>query len=94
MAGLVVRGRCATGGTDMNDDQLREFYQESSAQAVPSDLGPCVSADQLRALVDKVGSVADRLKHLDHVMSCADCHRDFELLRSIAAAERADVPPG
>ena len=43
-------------------------------------------------LVDRLGSEADRLDTLDHVMACAECRRDFELLRAVREARDEAAP--
>ena len=69
----------------MSVARLQELY----AQALARRTGPaegCVPPEELLALVRKQGDEARRLQTLDHVMGCADCHREFELLRALEAA--------
>ena len=47
--------------------------------------------EAIAALVRREGPEEARLATLDHVMSCADCRRDFDLLRAV---ERAGVESG
>ncbi len=47
--------------------------------------------EAIAALVRREGPEEGRLATLDHVMSCADCRRDFDLLRAV---ERAGVEGG
>jgi hypothetical protein len=57
----------------------------------------CPLPEAVLALVRREGSEDARLATLDHVMSCADCRAEFDLLRSIelAAAEAgAAARPG
>lgn len=76
----------------MSDDQIRKAYQAGLARAVPAERAGCVSPDDLQALIDGVGGETDRLRRLDHVMSCAECHREFALLQSIASADDTSRP--
>lgn len=48
----------------------------------------CPSPEALLALVRREGPEAERLATLDHVMTCQECGRDFELLRAIEKAGR------
>ena len=51
--------------------------------------GPgCASPEAILGLVRREGSEEERLATLDHVMSCAACHREYEWL---AAVDRAVV---
>ncbi len=72
----------------MNDDRLREVYAgvmaargRRSARAVA-----CPAPEAMLALARREGAEEDRLVTLDHVMSCADCRAEFDLLRSIEIA--------
>ena len=75
------------GGRDhVNDEQLREIYgglMTTSARRGPSS---CPAPEALLALVRREGPEETRLATLDHVMSCADCRSEFDLLRSIELA--------
>jgi hypothetical protein len=75
----------------MTDDAaLREAYRELMAARAPRDRSGCAAPEALLALMERTGDDAARLATLDHVMSCADCRRDFDLLRTAAAsAEQA-----
>jgi hypothetical protein len=70
----------------MNDDQLREWYQARARRPIGTDHPP---ADALVRLVRREGPEPDRLAVLDHVLQCAECGPDFELLRAI---DRANPP--
>jgi len=46
----------------------------------------CVSPDALLALLQRDGPESERLATLEHVMSCADCHREYEWLAAVGQA--------
>jgi hypothetical protein len=74
----------------MTDDALRDAYRELMMARAPRDRSGCPAPEALLALVERTGDEAARLATLDHVMRCADCRRDFDLLRTAAAsAEQA-----
>jgi hypothetical protein len=70
----------------MNDSELRDIYTRSLTRRAD-----CPAPEALIALVTRTGGEDSRLATLDHVMSCASCRQDFELLRSIHAAEEASA---
>lgn len=73
----------------MTDDAaLRDAYRELMAARAPRDRSACPSPETLLAVVERRGDEASRLATLDHVMRCADCRRDFDLLRAAAASAR------
>jgi hypothetical protein len=74
----------------MSDERLRELYTAALA-AHPRDPQAHPSPDAIDALARREGSEESRLATLDHVMSCADCRRELDLLRSI---EQAGVAAG
>jgi hypothetical protein len=70
----------------VNDEQMREIYggvMTARARRGPS---ACPTPEAILALVRREGSEESRLATLDHVMSCADCRSEFDLLRSIELA--------
>jgi hypothetical protein len=72
----------------MTDDAaLRDAYRELMAARAPRDRSACPPPEALLAVVEKRGDDATRLATLDHVMGCAACRHDFDLLR--AASESA-----
>lgn len=73
----------------MTDDRLRQAYQARAATR-PTDSPP--SPEDLARLVAGTGSEAERLALLDRVLADPATAREFALLRSIAAAERAEQP--
>lgn len=56
----------------------------------------CVTPEALLAVVTREGPEDERLATLEHVMSCATCHREYEWLSSVDQAARevegADAP--
>jgi hypothetical protein len=70
----------------MNDERLRDLYQNAIATRAPGTRLDCPPAERLLALARREGSEADRLRTLDHTMSCGDCMRELELLRVIEKA--------
>ena len=74
----------------MSDERLRELYATAQA-AHPGGAGEHASPEAIDALVRREGPEDARLGTLDHVMSCAECRRDFDLLRAV---ERAGVESG
>jgi hypothetical protein len=75
---------------DMTDTtRLQEVYSARVAQR------PVRSAhatpEALLALIERDGTEEDRLATMDHVMSCAECHRDYQWLNGVSdAALQAD----
>jgi hypothetical protein len=76
-------------GGIVSDERLRELYTAALAGG-PADRAHA-APEALAALARREGSEVDRLATLDHVMSCADCRRDFGLLRTV---ERAGAEAG
>jgi hypothetical protein len=74
----------------MSDEQLRALFEEAVSARAGRSRRECVSPDALMTLVEREGSETDRLGILDHVISCPDCHREFELLRAVRAGRDAD----
>ncbi len=71
--------------TEIDENRLRSLYAPI-AQAKPASRDRCPSENELLALVRREGSEENRLEVLDHVMACAPCRRDFDLLRSVELA--------
>ena len=83
----------------IDDGELRQAYDELLRTRGPRDRVACPSPEALLALVEREGAEDERMRTFDHVMSCAACRRDFDLLRTAtdaatrALAELGDVPP-
>lgn len=79
-----------------DDAALRDAYRELLEARAPRDRGACPAPEALLAVIERTGDEAARLATLDHVMSCAACRREFDLLRTAAASAEqsaADEPP-
>lgn len=74
----------------MNDAELRRLYGEALSRPAPS--AGCPSPEALVALVLREGPEEARLVTLDHVMGCAHCLPEFELLRSMERSGAAAAP--
>jgi hypothetical protein len=74
----------ARRGGIVSDERLRELYAAALAGRPPDTAHPAPEA--LAALARREGPEAGRLATLDHVMSCAECRRDFDLVRSVEGA--------
>jgi len=70
----------------MTDAELQAQYQ-SAVRRVGAARGACPTPEQLQQLVERTGTEEERLDILDHVMSCAECHRELALLQGIHAAQ-------
>jgi hypothetical protein len=73
----------------MNEERLREIYaglMTSRGAKAGGRTAVCPAPETLLALVRREGGEEERLATLDHVMSCIDCRKEFDLLRSIELA--------
>lgn len=73
----------------MTDDDLRRAYQarlQGSAEPPPT-------LEELAALLAREGSEAERLELLDRALSDPSTEHEFELLRAISTAGRAEPVP-
>jgi hypothetical protein len=70
----------------VSDDRLRELYAIAQAGRPDGPAGEHPAPEAIAALVRREGPEEARLVTLDHVMSCADCRRDFDLLRAVGRA--------
>lgn len=78
----------------IDDATLRDAYQELFAARSPHNRGECPPPEALLAIVERTGNETDRLATLDHVMTCARCRLDLDLLRTAAvAAEETMAEP-
>lgn len=82
----------------MTDEQLRELYSGSLARGGGRGRQRCVSPEAMLAVLRREGTEEQRLETLDHVMACAACRGEMDLLRSIeqagAETERAGAETG
>ncbi len=72
----------------MSDDRLRRLYARAVARRGRAARPACVAPERLADLVERRGPEDERLRTLDHVMQCATCQEELELLRALAAADR------
>lgn len=70
----------------MTDERLRALYQRSLRIPGGEDRPACPPPERLVALVARQGPETERLASLDHVLACAACRSEFELLRSLETA--------
>ena len=85
----------------LEDKQLRELYDRMLDARRTGGRVQCTSPERILAVVRRTGSDEDRLTTLDHVMSCGECAREFELVRaiedvgmeSVAAPRPVPAPP-
>ena len=73
----------------LDDGRLRDAYLRAVEARVAADRADCPTAEALLHVVRREGSEDVRLATLDHALSCAECRRELELLRSIEKAGRA-----
>ncbi len=71
----------------MTDEALRRAYQTGISTRTKG-RAQCPSPETIRALVAREGAETERLALLDHVMSCAACRHEVELLRAVHVASR------
>jgi hypothetical protein len=78
------------GGAEsiVNEARLREIYGGRLAARRPARRAGCPSLESLQALARRQGPEEERLRILDHAMSCADCRAELDLIRSIERAGR------
>jgi len=70
----------------MSDERLRELYTAVLAARPRGSRSAHPSPEAIAALARREGSEESRLSTLDHVMSCNNCRRELDLLRSIEQA--------
>ena len=69
----------------VNDQQLREIYSGIMTSRARRST-PCPAPEAILTLVRREGDEDARLATLDHVMTCAECRGEMDLLRSIETA--------
>jgi hypothetical protein len=75
----------------VSDDRLRDLYAVGQGGRPAGPGGEHPAPEVIAALVRREGPEGERLATLDHVMSCAECRHDFDLLRAV---ERAGIESG
>jgi hypothetical protein len=76
----------------LTDERLRLAYAEAQRTGARADRASCPAPEALLAVAERTGSEADRLRTLDHVMACASCRRELELVRASVVAAGAPKP--
>jgi hypothetical protein len=66
--------------------RLRQLYAQRVASRNQGDAGAHPPLEEILTVVLREGPEADRLATLEHVMSCAVCHREFEYLTAVNQA--------
>lgn len=66
------------------DGRLREAYGQEMEGRRGEPREACPDPEVILQLAEGRGEERDRLKTLDHVMGCPECHHDFQRLRAIA----------
>ena len=77
--------------TKVSDGELRRAYDALLLDRERNGSPQRVSLERILALAERRGSDADRLATLDAVMSDRESVREFELLRSLAVAQRSSA---
>src|SRR5262245_8009843 len=75
----------------MNTSQLRAAYDEVVRQRSPGSRADCPAPERIAAVVERTGNEADRLETLDHVLACAACRREFDMLRTASQASQGTL---
>jgi hypothetical protein len=70
----------------MTDERLRELYESAVDARTSGTRAECPDPERLLALARREGSEDERLRTLDHAMSCGECMRELALLRAIEQA--------
>ena len=70
----------------LNDERLRLAYRASLEARADASQRAHPDPDALVAVAERSGNEAVRLEVLDHVMSCAACSRELDLVRASLAA--------
>lgn len=73
----------------LTDARLRDLY--ARGLHTPHERRECPTPEAMLALVRGEGDEEQRLASLDHVMACAECSREFELLRALDRADAEDA---
>ncbi|HYC33107.1 MAG TPA: hypothetical protein VEB59_12535 [Gemmatimonadales bacterium] len=70
----------------MDERDLKRIYSRSVAERGTPDAGGCPPPESILAVLQREGAEEARLATLEHVMSCAACHREYELLSAVNEA--------
>jgi len=76
----------------MNEQDLVRLYAQGANRSSASRTG-CPAPETLLAAVEQSGSEEERLRTINHAMTCAECGEELELLRSSRIVrERSRLP--
>jgi hypothetical protein len=64
--------------------RLQELYTARVGRRATG--SPHATPEALLALIQREGTEEDRLATMDHVMSCAECHREYQWLNGVSDA--------
>ena len=66
--------------------RLQELYMRRMGSRKAGGAGAHVTPEAILAVVQREGAESERLATLEHVMSCAACHREYEWLKAVNEA--------
>lgn len=72
----------------MSDERVRAAYTRAVSKRVTAERATCPAPETMLELVRREGGEEQRLAVLDHLMVCAACGEEFELLRAIERGGR------
>ena len=67
-------------------ERLQRLYTRRLSERDAERTDAHASAERIVSLIRREGSEEERLATVEHVMSCAGCHRDYEWLKSVDQA--------
>jgi hypothetical protein len=73
-------------GSVSDTARLQQLYARRVAARGTAGGAGCATPEAIVAVVQREGSEAARLATLEHVMSCAACHREYEWLKAVDQA--------
>ena len=74
------------GHREMNESRIRELYARRVAARAGGGADVHATPEAILAVVRREGLEAARLDTLDHLMSCASCHQEYEWLKAVDEA--------
>ena len=70
----------------MDERDLKRIYSRRVVERGTPDASRCPSPETILAVLEREGTEEARLATLEHVMACAACHREYELLSAVNEA--------
>jgi hypothetical protein len=67
-------------------ERLQQLYTRRLSERDAERTDAHASAERIVSLIRREGTEEERLATVEHVMSCAGCHRDYEWLKSVDQA--------